>query len=126
MILSEDILSVFLDGRYFEKTKHIEGQHIQNILGNTKLKIEYKQFTQLIPALRGALKSNEDITFQENIALSYYNKLKDIFSPSQIYFERGYFLEMRAKKTQEEKQKIQKAIKVIDAVMHDMENMINA
>lgn len=126
MLLSSEKLQIFLDGRYFAKTSDIDKKHIRDRMGNTSLQIEYILIQNISDSLTSYLSYEEDVTFQENIALAYFNTLKEWFESTQIHFERWHFLSARAEKNSEEKQRIQQAIDVIDRVMIDMKHMVDA
>jgi len=110
MILTDMELIVFLDGRYFAKTQHIDIKNIQAKVWNPNLELRFVLVQDLTESLIWEISNEGELCFQDNIAIKYVEDIKKKFLNNQITTSWSYFQEKREIKSPEEKKAIISAI----------------
>jgi Xaa-Pro aminopeptidase/Xaa-Pro dipeptidase len=126
MILSRSELIIFLDGRYFSKTKSMNVQAIKDKIEDKNLAVRFIQMTNLVQALWQEIGEIDTLYFQESIALRYMDDMKVLFPSIEMLAEKSYFWEKRQIKTWEEKDNIKKAIDIIDQVFLYLQSIVES
>ena len=115
---------IILDWRYFEKTKNIDEDRIRKILKNKDLKIIFINSRDIIESVIEVLSKNDlEIVFEWKIAWEYIEKIEKKLNKKSEILKWWYFTENRILKTEEEKEKIKKAIEIIDKVFSHIEEL---
>lgn len=116
MLLCDLEIIIFLDGRYFSKTKNIDLEAIQDKIGNKNLAVRFVLMTDIVQDIWKELEETDVLYFQESIAIRYMNDIKALLPDVEIVSEKSYFWKKRQIKTRVEKENIIKAIEIIDSV----------
>jgi Xaa-Pro aminopeptidase/Xaa-Pro dipeptidase len=134
IIIDSKETKIFLDARYFEKTKTLNIKSIQEKIWNTKKIIFIQTKKKLVEEMMEHI-WNDDIILENNLTLKYYEDIKKkIPSPSggrlrrgsQITISSPFFEKKRILKTKEEKEYIKKAIHIIDKVWQEIEQEVKS
>jgi len=119
--IRSDSIHIFLDNRYYAKTKKINKDHITETTG--KKDIQYHKVTwPLIDLMLITCKSSKNIELEENLTLKYFHEINDKSdlgtsdNPKKTSVIPNYFENQRIIKNDYEIKKMKKAIEVIDKV----------
>jgi len=124
IVFNELEIYIILDWRYFEKTKNIDEDRIKKILKNKDLKITFIKSGDIIESVIKVLSKNDlKIVFEWKIAWEYIEKIEKKLNKKSEILKWWYFTENRILKTEEEKEKIKKAIEIIDKVFLHIEEL---
>ena len=126
MILTDMELIVFLDGRYFAKTQYIDIKNIQAKVWNPNLELRFVLVQDLTESLIWEISNEDELCFQDNIAIKYVEDIKKKFPNNQITTSWSYFQEKREIKSPAEKKAIISAIEIIDKVFLFIESMVDS
>ena len=126
MVLSNNELVVLLDGRYFSKTKDIDTGDIIAKIWSTDFTVRFVEVHDITQSIIWELEQRDVLCFQNNIALKYYDDIRNKFPQNEISFSDSYFGKKRQIKTQVEKNNIIEAIKIIDNVFLYIQSIINS
>lgn len=121
IILRKDSVEIFLDSRYFAKTKTIDKKYISEKTGKSEIKFHNISWP-LVDAMLLSCEDATSIKVEENLTLKYYN---DIDSKSDLWkwwkwkkieVIENYFEEDRIIKNSFEIKQIKHAVEIIDKV----------
>lgn len=119
--IRKEEVHVFLDNRYYAKTKKINIDHIKETTGKSEV-IFHKVAGPLVDIMLLTCKSSKNIELEENLTLKYFHEINDKsdlwngWDPKKTSVIPNYFEETRTVKNDWEIKKMKKAIEVIDKV----------
>lgn len=130
IILSEEEIFIFLDGRYYWNTANINKELLKWKIWNNSLKINYLTFenweNKLLDSIISKLWKNIKIYLENNIASKYYDYIKTNTNNAEIELIEAYFWEKRIIKQDNEVENIEKAIEIIDNTFIYIEKLNNS
>lgn len=130
-MLRKDSVHIFLDNRYFAKTKNLDKQSI--IDKTDKQEVHYHKLNwPLIDDMLLNCETSKNIELEENLTLKYFREIND---KSDLWFAKNpkktnviwnYFEETRIIKDDTEIKKMKKAIEIIDKVCIHIQSLIDS
>jgi Xaa-Pro aminopeptidase/Xaa-Pro dipeptidase len=125
IIISKNKIKIFLDSRYFLKTKDINQNNLLKKIWNKKkvIFVEYKH--NLIKNLFEKIKKNTSIIIENNITIKHLENIKQEFG-WKIIIKKPFFEKQRIIKQKKEIENIKKAIKIIDKVFIEIQKIVDS
>jgi len=125
MILSENSVSILLDGRYFWNREKIDENIISKRLGK-QVEIRYilLQWDIVEAIINTIWDTKNQIILENTLTYKYIEKFQKLSENIQI--SQPYFLEQRVIKQDDEIKNIKQAIKIIGQVYSEIENLNKA
>lgn len=121
ILLRKNSVEIFLDSRYFEKTKNINTKYI--LWKTEKSEIKFHKISwPIVDAMLLACADTSTIKVEENLTLKYYNDIdskSDLWTwwkKKKIEIIENYFEEDRILKNENEIKQIKHAVDIIDKV----------
>lgn len=140
IILWKEKIDIFLDARYIWKINRVDKAKLRQRVccpkppGEKCVEINFIEFKNwsigLFKLMREELKWSKKVTLENNIAIKYAERLKwDYLGAPWGYkmeYLENYFTNKREIKEDIEKDKIKKAIEIVDKAFRQIENMVNS
>lgn len=126
MIIKSESINIYLDGRYFSRTKDLDINKIQEKSGKKEV-FFYQTRWELIDNLIYGCHDSTTKKLENSISLKYYEDFKsksdNSLSVSQVSTCEPYFAKKRITKWDDEISNIKKAIKIIDKVFSEVKKL---
>ena len=129
-MLRKDSVHIFLDGRYYAKTKKIDKLSIVDKTNKQEV-VYHKLKWPIVDAMLLNCETSKTIELEENLTLKYFREINDksdLWSakdPKKTNVIWNYFEDQRISKDDNEIKKMKKAIEIIDKVCMHIQYLID-